>query len=507
MIAEKFNNLKNDASDWLDIWQSVADEFTIMPIAINKDASVRKTLSRNILDNTALVSINAMVAGLQTGITPVSKKWFKFDIGQTITSNSRKISKFEDFVDKVISNSNFYSVVSELYRDIVLYGNACCLVRDDDNELFRLERLQIGSYFIDYNHYGQAVHLVRKIRIKSKEAKELFKSIDAPEHAKIDIYHSIEQDKKGAWVSKYEYDGKTIEEYKYDYKPFLFVRWSTERGADYSVSPAMNALGDARQLQTEQMRKAMAIDYQTDPPVQIPVSMRNNEINLQPGGVSFYHNDNEVVRPASVVNFQIQYLLQDIEDVRSRIRSAFFHDIFIMIGSLDHTGMTATEIAERRAEKMIVIGSILDRMQDDFIEPFIGTLVKLIAAVAQKGFIPIEVPQSMLEDAYSVIPISSMYQSRIESDNININKFVSQVSVLAQIKPDVMRRINFDEVVDAIARNSGVDSSLLKTSDEVAEEVASEQAAAIAQQLQQVSAADVVNPYAQINAIGQTPYE
>jgi hypothetical protein len=169
--------------------------------------------------------------------------------------------------------------------------------------------------------------------------------------------------------------------------------------------------------------------------------------------------------------------------------------------------MTATEIAERRAEKMIVIGSILDRMQDDFIEPFIGTLVKLIAAVAQKGFIPIEVPQSMLDDAYSVIPISSMYQSRIESDNININKFVSQVSVLAQIKPDVMRRINFDEVIDAIARNSGVDSSMLKTSDEVAEEVASEQAAAMAQQLQQVSAADVVNPYTQINAIGQTPYE
>jgi len=269
----------------------------------------------------------------------------------------------------------------------------------------------------------------------------------------------------------------------------------------------MNALGDVRQLQTEQMRKAMAIDYQTDPPVQIPVSMRNNEINLQPGGVSFYHNDNEVVRPASVVNFQIQYLLQDIEDVRSRIRAAFFHHIFIMIGSLDHTGMTATEIAERRAEKMIVIGSILDRMQDDFIEPFIGTLVKLIASVAQKGFIPIDVPQSMLEDSYSVIPISSMYQSRIESDNININKFVSQVSVLAQIKPDVMRRINFDEVVDAIARNSGIDSSMLKTSDEVADEVASEQAAAMAQQLQQVSAADVVNPYAQINTIGQTPYE
>jgi hypothetical protein len=36
LIAEKFNKLKNDASDWLDIWQSVADEFTIMPIAITR---------------------------------------------------------------------------------------------------------------------------------------------------------------------------------------------------------------------------------------------------------------------------------------------------------------------------------------------------------------------------------------------------------------------------------------------------------------------------------------
>ena len=63
------------------------------------------------------------------------------------------------------------------------------------------------------------------------------------------------------------------------------------------------------------------------------------------------------------------------------------------------------------------------------------------------------------------------------------------------------------------AEDAGIEtvSSLLdgadKSTDEVAEEIASEQAEAMAQQLQQVSAADVVNPYAQINTIGQTPYE
>jgi hypothetical protein len=37
----------------------------------------------------------------------------------------------------------------------------------------------------------------------------------------------------------------------------------------YGSSPAMDCLGDVKQLQHEQLRKAQAIDYQVNPPLQI----------------------------------------------------------------------------------------------------------------------------------------------------------------------------------------------------------------------------------------------
>jgi hypothetical protein len=50
---------------------------------------------------------------------------------------------------------------------------------------------------------------------------------------------------------------------------------SVAGGDIYGNSPGMEALGDIKQLQHEQLRKAHAIDYQTNPPLQAPASMKN----------------------------------------------------------------------------------------------------------------------------------------------------------------------------------------------------------------------------------------
>src|SRR5690606_26216524 len=50
--------------------------------------------------------------------------------------------------------------------------------------------------------------------------------------------------------------------------PALCPRWDLLWGDTYGFSPGMEALGDLKQLQFDQQRKAKAIDYQTDPPLQ-----------------------------------------------------------------------------------------------------------------------------------------------------------------------------------------------------------------------------------------------
>jgi hypothetical protein len=68
--------------------------------------------------------------------------------------------------------------------------------------------------------------------------------------------------------------------------PFLGPRWHT-RGRDiYGNGPGMEALGDIKQLQHEQLRKAQGIDYMTLPPVGCRAAMKGRELDTLPGGVS-----------------------------------------------------------------------------------------------------------------------------------------------------------------------------------------------------------------------------
>ena len=85
-------------------------------------------------------------------------------------------------------------------------------------------------------------------------------------------------DRNMAWKSVYVESGadetRTLRESGYRSFPALCPRWALAGGDIYGNSPAMEALGDVRQLQHEQLRKAQGIDYKSNPPLQLPVSAK-----------------------------------------------------------------------------------------------------------------------------------------------------------------------------------------------------------------------------------------
>jgi hypothetical protein len=68
------------------------------------------------------------------------------------------------------------------------------------------------------------------------------------------------------------------------FKQFPAVCRGGRSGGDiYGNSPGMEALGDVKQLQHEQLRKAKGIDYQTNPPLQVPDELKNRTSDRLPG--------------------------------------------------------------------------------------------------------------------------------------------------------------------------------------------------------------------------------
>jgi len=77
-------------------------------------------------------------------------------------------------------------------------------------------------------------------------------------------------------------------------------------------------------------------------------------------------------------------LLADINDVRQRIQSAFYADLFLMV-SQQSQNMTATEVAERHEEKMLMLGPVLERLQNELIDPLIEIT---FSAMVNAGVLP-----------------------------------------------------------------------------------------------------------------------
>ncbi len=246
--------------------------------------------------------------------------------------------------------------------------------------------------------------------------------------------------------------------------PALVPRWATAGGDIYGNSPGMECLGDVKQLQHEQLRKAQVIDYQTKPPLQVPTAMKNRDVESLPGGISFYDGQTAGIKTAFEVNLNLQHLLGDIQDVRERIRGGFYADLFLMLANATDTRMTATEVAERHEEKLLMLGPVMERLHNELLDPLIDmTFQRMLEA----GAIP-PPPQELQGMELSVEFVSMLAQAQRAIGTNSVDRYVANLGSVASFKPEVLDKFDADKWADAYADMLGVDPNLIVGTDQVA---------------------------------------
>lgn len=297
------------------------------------------------------------------------------------------------------------------------------------------------------------------------------------------------------WRSCYFEEGgdesKLLREGGYSQFPVLAPRWAVSGGDIYGNGPGMEALGDVRALQLLQLRKAQAIDYQTQPPLQAPTSMQSTEVNMLPGGVTFVDAANPAagIRPAWETRLEMQPMLLDIGEHQRRINAAFYSDMFLMLANAGtQTRMTATEVAERHEEKLLMLGPVLERLHNELLRPLIDNTFAQMASVGMLPPVPQEVAGLDLQPEF----ISMLAQAQRAIGTNAVDRFLGHVAGVAQYKPEVLDKVDTDYLVDAYGDMLGVDPHAIIATEDVAEVrrarneamAAKEQAAMAAQQAQ-----------------------
>jgi hypothetical protein len=484
----------------------------------NKD---RRSLK--IVDGTATRAARTLQSGLHSGVTSPARPWFR------LTTPDPDLAEFgpvKEWLHQVTSRmltvflrSNIYNVLPTLYGDLGVFGSPAMGVFDDDKELLRGYSFPIGAFAYACSDRGLVDTFWIEYKMSVRQLIETFSDPENPDwslfsrtvrtmwrqnntESKVDVSWMIlpnpEADPERfesrykPWASlRWEKGGEKgvfLQESGFDEFPILAPRWHVT-GRDWYASdcPGMTALPDVKSLQIMQRRKAQAEELLINPALQGPTSLQSKKVSLRPGEmtyVDFMTNANAMVKPIREIEAKgIQFILADIQDVRAGINESFFKDLFMMISQMDQQGanprMTATEILKRQEEKLMALGPVYERMNDELLDPLVD---RGYAMMDRAGMIP-DPPQELQGVKLKVEYISVLAQAMKTQAVSATNAWLQSTVPLMEMSPIVKHKIDFAGVVDEFGDLYGVNPKLIIPTED-AQKAAQAEAAAMQKQQQ-----------------------
>lgn len=528
---QRWSKLKTERSSWMSHYQELSN--FILPRSgrfFIQDRNNGKKLHNNILDSTGTKSLRILAAGMMAGMTSPARPWFRLATPDADLNESPTVKEWLSDTTKlmldVFAKSNTYRALHSSYEELGTFGTSASIIMPSFKNVIHHYPLTTGEYCIAQNWEGTIVTLYREFqktvgemvtefgrekcslavqRMWDKGALDEWISIIHAIEPRTDRDPSKRDNLNMPWKSVYFEPGgdkeKILSESGFKTLPAIAARWASSGGDVYGNSPGMDALGDIKQLQHEQMRKAQGIDYMTKPPLQVPASMKGRDVDTLPGGISYVDQAGPAggIRTAFDVRLDLSHLLGDIQDVRERIRGAFSADLFLMLANSTNSAMTATEVAERHEEKMLMLGPVVERLHSEKLDPLIeATFEHMLAA----GIVS-PPPQELQGMDLNVSYVSMLAQAQRAIATNGVDRFVGNLGQIASFKPDILDKFDSDVWADKYSDMLGVDPEFIVPSPQVA--IIRQQRAQQAQRAQQVAQAEQAASAAQKLGTVSTP--
>jgi hypothetical protein len=270
--------------------------------------------------------------------------------------------------------------------------------------------------------------------------------------------------------------------------PIIAPRWEVISTDDYGIGPGSDALPDIKALQLEQTRKLEAIDKKVRPPMKGPTSLKNARASLLPGTITYVDDPNgQGFTPAMMVDLNLNDLREDMNEGRERIRQTFFADLWLMISQMEGIQpRNQFEIAERKEEKLLMLGPVLERVQNEMLGPVIERAYEILS---RRGMLP-EEPEEIQQAGLQIEYTSILAQAQKAVATGAIERTVAFVGNLAAAAPQTLDKVDFDQAVDEYAELLGTPPSMIVSDERVkAIRAEREEEAKQQQRMQQMAAA------------------
>lgn len=497
-VHKRCSQLETLRSPWLSNWQDVADHIDPQSVRVSAlEARDGQKSRANIIDNKPVLAQQTLQAGLMSGMTSPARPWIRLTIEDTELAEFEPVKEWlSNETRKMLSifhKSRTYLTLHMIYGQLGIAGCGCAIMMDSYDDVIGQYVSPLGEFSFAGDFHGRVDTVSRKFSKSVSELVSEFGLKNVSQNVRnmydsgsydtlVPVYHLIsprrERDvtrrdnKNMPFSSCYvEASADNSEQYLresgYEDFPGLCPRWDRRPGDIYGTSPGWYALGDIKQLQHQQMHKGRAIEYMVQPPLQAPSYFEDTPQDMLPGGVNYTDmvDQNSSIRSIWDVRMDINALREDIFDVRRRIDEAFFVDVFRMFNSYGtDTQMTATEVAERHEEKMLMLGPVLERLHDELLKPLVDMTFARMVETGITEPAPPELEGQDLDVEFTSVLAQAQRAIRVNG----VDRFVVNLGQVATMKPEVLDKIDADAWADLYGDSLGVDPRIIVGNEQVA---------------------------------------
>jgi hypothetical protein len=497
LYLKRMEALKSERSTWIDHWRELA--MYISPRRFRyllTDRNKGWKQNQFIINNTATRGLRTLAAGMMAGITSPARQWFKLTLQDKDRAEFGAVRSWLDQTERVLldtySKSNIYNCFHSVYENLAGFGTAPMHVEDDWKDGIRGYVLPIGQFVLAnssrlqvdsvYREFSMTVvQMVQAFGLESCSARVQSDYKAGNYESWVEVVHVVEPNRKAeygklgqkqfpwksCWMEKASElsDGKYLRESGFQEFSVMAPRWVVTGEDVYGGCPGMDALGDIKALQQLERRKAQALDKIVNPPMKAPSALMNQRVSTLPGDTIYVDTNipGQTVEPAITINANaIQAAEASIREHEQRINGTFYSDLWLMMAQSD-TNMTAREVAERHEEKMLQLGPVMERLENELFDPFIS---RTLGILGRTGKLP-PPPQELRGQELTVDYISIMAQAQKLLRTTGIERLVSFVGGIVGVKPDIIDKVDLDAAVEDMADSLGVQANLIVPQEQV----------------------------------------
>lgn len=515
-ILARQHKMESERSLWETNWQEILDHVAPRKadvVATRTPGSIR---GDELFDTTAIEANNKLGGALHGMLTNPTTRFFDLTMGDAkldaITEVRAWLDDTADDMYRVLAGTNFQTEIAEIYSDLGSIGTAALWMGEDETRFLHFKAIPIKEIFVMENNLGLIDIVHRKFEWTVRQiVQEWGRESLPPDFQDETNYHQRQNDKMIIIHAVYPSEDKTargvkkiescyllrdkrhiLKEGGFNEFPYAVPRWSKSSGEVYGRGPGMDALPDIRMLQEMMLTTLQGAQKVVDPPLLAEDDGVIGRVRIVPGGIT-------IVRPGGqggpsgrvvplITNSRIDFGYQAMEDIRKRVRAAFFQD---QLQLRDGPQKTATEVQQITEENLRLMGPILSRQEFEFLNPGID---RLFGTMRRKGRIRPPPPQ-IAGKAFSPKYSSLVARAQRMSEGQNFGRMIAAAAPLFQLDPTLADSIDTRGALKELGNIYGVTQRVFRSDREVKQlqEGRAQAQAKLAQEQSQQHQADLVD--------------